>query len=527
MQRLPVGVQSFEPIRTDNYCYIDKTKVIHELLTRSGRAVILSRPRRFGKSLLCSTLKAIFEGKRDLFHGLAIDELEWDWHEYPVIYIDLNSGDYLKGYSELESTLSYAFQANATKYGVSVVNGSFSTRLATLISDISRKYDSRVVVIVDEYDKPLLNTMEMPELHLELRSALKGFYSVLKSSDEYLKFSFLTGVTKFAQVSIFSDLNNLDDITLNPKYADICGITQNELLATFAEEINICAENNQLSREAYLDKVKHFYNGYRFTRKEFTVYNTFGLLNHFLNEGEFNPYWYETGTPTFLINLVKNQHLNLLDLEHEMVDSLTLQRFDVANMRALPILYQSGYLTIIDYDSEPMLYTLGYPNDEVRSAFSQSLLEHYYEVSGGDMNAFVATIPRALMDGNVDKAIGALVTLFAGIPYDIQIPRETYYQSMIHLSLRMLGLRIGSEVCVAAGRIDSLLETRKFVYCFEFKLRREDSVIIPTVQDALNQIDEKDYLTPWNGSGKKLFKVGIVFDEGTRNITDWAFTESK
>ena len=519
-RRLPIGIQDFVSMREEGFCYVDKTARIHQLITGSGRAFFLSRPRRFGKSLLCSTLGAIFEGKRELFGeiagrpSLAIDSLEWEWNKHPVIRLDLNPGNYREGTVILNSALSNALNNIADSYNMKL-RGQFTTeQFLNLIQDMHEHFKKRVVVIVDEYDKPLLSTIEDKELHVAMRNELKGFYSVLKSSDKDLQFVLLTGVTKFSHVSVFSDLNHLVDLTLDPRYADICGMTQEEVEQNFEPEIKAVLEDTGKSREDYLGELRRFYNGYRFTEKLLSMYNPFGLLNHFDKNGKFLPYWYETGTPTFLIKLIVNQKLNIVDLNNMRVGFESFRKYDIENMDALPILYQSGYLTITDYDEESDQFVLDYPNLEVRSSFAKSLLKQYFQTSESSSNSLFVKLPNALTGGDVEGAVNALRQFMASIPYDIIKETENYYETAVHLIFSMLGLKCRSEVRIASGRIDTLVETRRFVYCFEFKLNG-------TAEEALAQIDSKEYLLPWTGGGKQLFKVGVSFDKEKRNIGDW------
>jgi hypothetical protein len=319
---------------------------------------------------------------------------------------------------------------------------------------------------------------------------------------------------------VFSDLNNVTDISLNPRFCDLCGITQEEMERDFAGEITRVSERKRIDRQNYLSEVKSFYNGYRFSEKPETVYNPFGLLNHFNEEGKFNTYWFATGTPTFLITLIEKQKIDILNLEKETVSSLDFQRFDVENMDALPVLYQTGYLTIVGYDEELGEYALDYPNEEVRGSFAQALLDYYSRQSESGIKLAFSSIPKALLRGDVDGALYALKPFFASIPYGIQLKDEKYYQTVIYLVFRMLGLYCRSEVQTADGRIDCVVETKRHVYCFEFKLKG-------SAKEALEQIDRKDYLLPWQGSGKQLFKVGVAFDHEKRNIGEWKITGSE
>jgi len=454
---------------------------------------------------------ALFEGRREFFGGLAIDMLDWDWKKHPIIRFDLNAGNYIEGADILEKTLNNSLRNTAAAAGLPIRGEIISDKFGNLIMDMAKKYDEKCVVIIDEYDKPLLNTIDEPEVHAALRNALKAFYGVLKSSDAYLRFVFFTGVTKFAQVSIFSDLNYITDISLDPRYAALCGITQEEMERDFKGEIEDVIQNNRKDRLEYMERLKRFYNGYRFSKRMLAVYNPYGLLKHF-DSGDFASYWYETGTPTFLIRLIEAQKIDIFNLDNETVSSYDFAKFDVATMQAVPVLYQSGYLTIVAYDEETDIYTLDYPNDEVRASFAHSLLEHY--VPSLNESALMVKLPGALIKGEIENAITALKIFFKKIPSDLYVKHEKCYEMVVYLVFRMLGLQCNSEVRLADGRIDALVETKNNVYCFEFKLDH-------TADEALLQIDNKEYLLPWRGSGKKLFKVGVNFDHEARNIAEW------
>ncbi|MDR2796699.1 MAG: AAA family ATPase, partial [Spirochaetaceae bacterium] len=342
-RRLPIGVQTFSEISEDKLVYVDKTARIYDHVTDSGKFIFLARPRRFGKSLLCSTLAALFAGRRELFSGLAIDSLDWEWKKHPVIHIDLNPADYQGGGSRaLQNRLNTVLTIVEKKYDVPAAGNDISDRFFNLIQNLAAKFNEKAAVIIDEYDKPLLDTINDREVHETLKNELRGFYGVLKSSDEHLRFALLTGVTKFSQVSIFSQLNNLKDISLNPAYCDICGITQAEMESCFEPEIERITSENGMDRREYLDKVKRFYNGYRFSEKDLTVYNPFGLLNHFDNNGRFETYWFATGTPMFLIKLMEAQKMDILTLEKNEISAADFQKFHVDNMNVIAVLYQSG-----------------------------------------------------------------------------------------------------------------------------------------------------------------------------------------
>ncbi|MDR2444626.1 MAG: ATP-binding protein [Spirochaetaceae bacterium] len=515
-RRLPLGVQSFSKIREAECVYVDKTEKIYQLVTESMGPVFLTRPRRFGKSLLCSTLVELFEGRRELFKGLAIDSLDWDWKKHPVIHIDLSPADYLGGKVELLSVVRRYLNEAAERIGVQLTDDTIPGQFQGLIINGCKSRNEKVVVIIDEYDKPLLDTINDREIHEELKNMLRGFYGVLKASDRFLRFVLLTGVTKFSQVSIFSQLNNLSDISLDSDYCDLCGITQEEMEACFEPEIERIVADKGMDRREYVDKLRRFYNGYRFSKKDLTVYNPFGLLNHFNKHGDFGAYWFATGTPTFLIKLIEAQKVDILGLEENKISDADFQKFDVENMNVTAVLYQSGYLTIKDYDDDVGVYTLDYPNEEVRCAFAKSLLDHFCKLPGDESSQ--SSIATALSGGDAEKAMNVVRTIFASIPYGIHLKDERYYQTIVHLVFRMMGLRCLSEVQTADGRIDTLVETRRYVYCFEFKLNG-------SAEEALAQIDSKDYLLPWHGSGKKLFKVGVSFDYEKRNVKEWRISE--
>jgi hypothetical protein len=517
---LPIGIQDFADIRERGFCYVDKTALIHQLITGSGKPFFLSRPRRFGKSLLCSTLRAVFEGRRELFgeiagrEALAINSLDWEWKKHPVIRLDLNAGVYSNGVEALHKALAAELKVYYEEFGIEREDEDIVSQFKYLIRKAHEKIGEKVVVIIDEYDKPLIETIDQPETHVLIRKELKGFYGVLKSYDEYLRLVFITGVTKFSHVSVFSDLNQLTDLTLNSDYAAICGLTQEEIEQNFEPEIDAILKKTGKGRKEYLEELRGYYNGYRFSEEPLTVYNPFGMLQHFEKKGKFKPYWYETATPTFLVKLIVEKKINILNLTSMQVSDEDFRKYDIENMRAEPLLYQTGYLTITDYDEEADLYTLDFPNIEVHSSFTKSLLDQYLGSSNETAGGLHTRLMMALLKGDIEGVMGAMPPFFAAIPYDIIEEREGYYQLAVHLIFNILGFNCRSEVRIAAGRIDTLVETKSYVYCFEFKLDK-------SADEALAQIGTKDYLLPWTGTGKKLFKVGVNFDSEKRNIGDW------
>jgi hypothetical protein len=500
---------------------VDKTARAYELITGSGKAFFLSRPRRFGKSLLCSTLGAIFEGRRELFGelagrpALAMDTLDWEWKRHPVIHIDLNPGNYPKyGVDALHDTLSSGLRSIADKHGITLSSTeSPASRFRYLIEKTCEKIGEKAVVIIDEYDKPLTNTLSKRDIHIQLRDALKAFYGVLKSCDAYLRLVFLTGVSKFSQVSVFSDLNQVTDLTLDPRYADICGLTQEEVETNFVPEIEGILKTAGHSSEGYLEELRRFYNGYRFSEGPLTVYCPFGLLKHFNSGGKFSEHWYETATPSFLVELIADRKINILDMGDMRIGHADFGKYDIDHIAAAPLLCQTGYLTITGYDAKSNEYTLDFPNIEVRTSFAGSLLQHYLGPANIDDRLDMKFI-RSVVHGDIDAAMDTLRRFFAAIPYEIIVKKEMYFQSIVHVVFTMLGFNCRSEIRIAGGRIDTLVETPDFVYCFEFKLDG-------TAKEALAQIDAKEYAFPWTGSGKKVFKVGVSFDYEKRNIGEW------
>jgi len=385
---LPIGIQDFRKIRENGYIYADKTPQIYRLISGTAGAFFLSRPRRFGKSLLCSTLGAIFEGGRELFGeiagrpALAVNSLDWEWKKHPVIRIDLCAENYDNGVSALHSCLYAEMRREAKKYGVKIDRAdSPASWLKNIIEDACEKTGEKAVVIIDEYDNPLTNTLNKRDTHIKLRDELKGFYSVLKSYDAYLRLIFLTGVSKFSHVSLFSGMNQLVDLTLDPRYADICGLTQEEMEANFGPEIDGVLETTGRNREEYMDQLRLFYNGYRFSEDPRTVYCPFGLLKHFYSGGKFSDYWYESATPSFVVDLVTNNKINILNLNDTVVVQSDFGKYDIDNMSPMPLLCQTGYLTISDYDANSGEYTLDFPNNEVRACFAGSLLEQYQRIT--------------------------------------------------------------------------------------------------------------------------------------------------
>jgi hypothetical protein len=515
-RKLPIGIQDFVSLRQDGYLYVDKTEHIYRLVNQ-GRSYFLSRPRRFGKSLLLSTIGAYLEGRRELFAGLALEKLEKDWTVHPVLRLDLNAEHYTST-SALEGILDSHLRRWEGVHGTSDET-SLSRRFLAVIRQAREHSGQRVVVLIDEYDKPLLASLGQTELHAAFKGILKSFYGVLKSADPYLKFAILTGVTKFGQVSVFSDLNQLIDLTLHPAYATLCGLTEEELLATFQPELQALAESEGLGEQDCLEKIRYWYNGYHFHPAAIGVYNPFSTLN-MLAQQEFVPFWFATGTPTFLVELLKSSDYDLRDLEGVELGQDEFVNYRADPDRPLPVIYQSGYLTIKGYDPRLRLYTLGYPNAEVRYSFLSFLLPSYSGTMQETTRSFaVAAFAREVESGQPEAFLKRLRAFFAGIPYELSDRTERHYQVIFYLVFTLLGQFIQAELRSAKGRADAVVSSAGIVYVFEFKLQG-------SAEEALRQIDHQGYLVPFSADGRRLFKIGVEFDPEERNLGRWLIVEA-
>lgn len=510
MRKLPIGIQTFEKLREGAFLYVDKTAMIYRL-ARTSTPYFLSRPRRFGKSLLISTFEAYFQGRKDLFEGLAIEKLETEWIEYPVLHLDLNAKKY-ETPDDLNAMLNQYLEKWEQIYGCEKQNRSSEERFAYMIEQAYLQTGKQVVVLIDEYDKPLLQTLLNEELLDEYRRMLKAFYGVLKSSDRYLRFVFLTGVTKFAQVSVFSDLNQLNDISMDYAYNALCGITKEELASNFVPEIKNLSEFLGLTFEETVGRLEKQYDGYHFC-EDTTVglFNPFSVLNA-LQKLKLGNYWFQTGTPTYLVDLLKQSDYDLRLLVNgiETTNSAFSEyRAEVNN--PLPMIYQSGYLTIKHYDKEVELYTLKFPNDEVRYGFLNFLVPYYTHVSDDETGFHIAKFTRELRAGDVDAFMERLKVFFAGIPYELSDDTERHYQAIFYVVFALMGQFVETEIRSARGRADAVVKTREYIFVFEFKLNG-------SAEEALKQIDEKGYLIPYKLDGRNLVKVGVNFSKETRNI---------
>ena len=512
----PIGIQNFEKIRKEGYVYIDKTALVYKLV-KSGTYYFLSRPRRFGKSLLVSTMEAYFKGKRELFKGLAMEQLEKDWVEYPVLHIDLNIGRYLEP-KDLDVILHQHLNKWEAQYGISQKYDDFGARFSDVIDAVVSQTGRRVVILVDEYDKPIVNNLRNEPLVDYYRKTLQGFYSVLKAKDGQIRFGFLTGVSKIGKMSVFSGLNNLRDISMLPEYSDICGISEEDLHKYFDDSVAELAAANNLSIEECYGKLKDMYDGYHFSEESDGMYNPFSLLNTF-GSNRFKEYWFETGTPTLLVNVMKQTSFDVTTLSDQVevsVEDLNGMQ-DIIN-RPIPLFFQTGYLTIKDYDKEFNIYTLGFPNDEVKNGFLKFIFSYYVPVNPAEGNTTTAKLAKALRAGTPEAFMRTLEALFANTTYQIQGDSEKNFQYAMYIIMELVGEYVQAERSTSNGRIDLLFQTKDYIYIIEVKIDN-------TADAALQQIEEKGYAKPFVNDPRKIFKIGVSFSTENRRIEDWKVIE--
>ena len=513
----PIGIQNFEKIRKEGYTYVDKTALIHRLAT-TGTYYFLSRPRRFGKSLLVSTMEAYFKGKKELFEGLAMEQLEKDWIEYPVLHLDLNWTEY-DSPQALNRNINYYLSLwdKELATDTSSVND-IEIRFKQIIDIACEKTGKKVVILIDEYDKPIVDNLGNPELSDNFKKTLQGFYSVLKAKDGQIRFGFLTGVSKIGKLSVFSGLNNLTDISIEPEYSDVCGISEEDLHKYFNESVAELAEANNLSIDECYGKLKDMYDGYHFSEESDGVYNPFSLLSTFRSR-KFKEYWFETGTPTLLVNVMKQTSFDVTTLSDQVevsVEDLSGMQ-DIIN-RPIPLFFQTGYLTIKDYDKEFNIYTLGFPNDEVKNGFLKFIFSYYVPVNPAEGNTTTAKLAKALRTGTPDVFMRTLEALFANTTYQIQGDSEKNFQYAMYIIMELLGEYVEAERTTSNGRIDLLLQTKDYIYIIEVKIDN-------TADAALQQIEDKGYAKPFVNDSRKLFKIGVSFSTENRRIEDWKVIE--
>ena len=528
--KYPIGIQNFEKIRDGGFVYVDKTALIYDLVTE-GNIYFLSRPRRFGKSLLVSTLKAYFQGKKELFKGLAIDSLEKNWAKHPVFHIDFNGTDFTRG-NALEALLDGHIAKGESEYGKHPTQSDRGSRFAYVLKQAHAKYGRRAVVLVDEYDKPILDVLdttltamvdgERRPIEDINRNILKGFYSVFKAADEDLQFVLLTGVTKFSQVSVFSGFNQPKDISMDGRYEALCGITEDELYRYFAAPIERLATKYQYNTKQMKDKLKKQYDGYHFSDELTDIYNPFSILNVF-DSNRVDDYWFKTGTPTYLIRLLNHSHENLNELTGKYYDPSQFFDYKADVEKPLPMIFQSGYLTIKDCDLDMNTYLLDFPNNEVKSGFVTMVAADYLKPPT-DTGSWVRDIVKVLKTGDLEKFIKLLTSFLADIPYSMRRKEterecERYFHYTFYLLMRMVSVYTTyTEKQQSEGRVDCIIETPDYIYIFEFKLDG-------SADEALQQIEDKGYARPYEADQRKLFKIGIVFSSETGTVGDWKTKE--
>ncbi len=511
-----IGIQTFKDIRTDNFAYVDKTAHIYRLASE-GKCYFLSRPRRFGKSLLLSTLKSYFQGNREMFEGLAISKLEKEWKKYPVLHLDLSAEQY-NTKEALIARLNTHLERWEKQYCVgNYVSLSPAARFERVLRESAQQSpEGKVVILIDEYDKPLLEAIGKPELQEEYRQILKAFYSNIKSCDEYIRFAMLTGVTKFSHLSIFSGLNNLRDISMLPQYAALCGFTQQELETTFSESIDEFAASMNVDREEMLELLRKHYDGYHFSRDlSIGVYNPFSIINAFASNF-LDAYWFATGTPNFLVEVIKHSDYALDRLSTEPKTAEDLDAIDTMFSDPIPLFFQSGYLTIKDYDARLEAYQLDFPNKEVEQGFARFMALYY---NGGNRHGSfnIFRFVKAVEDGKVEEFMTLLQAFYADGDYQLVGRLEVYFQNSLMVLFRLMGFYVQAERHTSKGRMDVTLQTKDYVYILELKVDK-------TADEALQQIEDKQYAAPFKADTRKLFKIGVCFSSEERGIKDWKVT---
>ena len=516
VNKYPVGMQTFDEIREKGYLYIDKTKYIVDFREKGMKYVFLSRPRRFGKSLFASTLQAYFEGRKELFEGLAIADYEKDWVKHPVLHFDLSGAKHFD-VDALNSYLNLRLLPYEELYGKGEGENYPNERLAGIVKRAYEKTGEKVVVIIDEYDAPLLDVVHEKENLQPLRRIMQNFYSPLKMLDPYLEFTFITGITKFSQLSIFSELNNLDNISMFDQYSAICGISKTELTTQMKPDIEALGEDLGMTYEECLAELTRFYDGYHFSEKSEDVFNPFSLVKA-LNARKIAPYWFGSGTPTYLIKTLQKYHVNVMDIEKKSCD---VDDFDVSPemmTSALPLLYQSGYLTIKKYNPMLQRYTLEYPNREVKIGMLKSLAPNYLSPISLDNNSLVGDFLEKLYEADVEGAMVRLKAYLASISNRLSNKNERDFQTVFYLIFNLMGAHMRVEEDSAIGRADAVVYMPDAVFVFELKYDG-------SAEEAIKQIDEKGYLIPYSADGKRLFKIGVNYDSNQRTISDWKIKE--
>ena len=513
--KYPIGIQTFDKIIEGGYSYVDKTALVYKM-AHYAQNLFLSRPRRFGKSLLVSTLQAYFEGRKDLFKGLAIEKIEQEWEVYPVIHIDMSRGKYYQ-LKNLHAILNGILSNYEDLYHVGTLSENsdvYSERLANIIAAACQQTGKQVVVLIDEYDAPMHDSMNDEKLQNQIRNVLRDFFSPLKQQDANLRFVFITGISKFSQLSIFSELNNLKILTMKNEYTTVCGFTEEEILKKYTEDIEAFAEENEMTYDEAVAALRYHYDGYHFSEKSPGIYNPFSVINA-LDDKKLNSYWFSSGTPTFLVELLQKKGLDMLQLDDLWASE---KRFDVPTEKIsdpIPVLYQSGYLTIKEYDKQSRQYRLGFPNEEVRQGFSTSLFQYYSPDGMGKYDALCRAYSACVVrDGDMRAFLSHLKTFYDKFPYTLVNNNERHYQAVMYTIFAMLGADITPEQPTSDGRIDMVLKTDDCIYIFELKYGKD-------AETAIAQIENKKYAAAFADDKRGKVLVGINFSEDSRTIDDW------
>ena len=510
-KKLSTSIYTFRDIIQENCMYIDKTNDLYKLINYPKGQFFLSRPRRFGKSMTLSALNSIFKGEKELFKGLNIYDKEYDWKKYPIIHLALNSMGSSNA-EELEENLALSMKRIAKQYNIVLETRRSYQLFYELIEALASK-GTKVVVLIDEYDKPILDNIENIEECQKIKTVLKKYYGQIKACEEYLRFSFLTGVSKFTQVSVFSDLNNLTDITMDVKFAGICGFTQEECEHYFADWIVENASTLSISKVEYLEKLKIMYNGVRFSERKLFLYNPVSFTNAMMN-CNFKNYWFETGTPTFLIKLLTKMSYRVEELEKLEVKIGTFSSYEIDKLRVEPLLFQTGYLTIKNYNSDSELYSLGYPNREVKQSFIEYLTDYFTSIPKEEAPSLIEKIRTAFTRDNLDMVFKLANMFFVKIDYDIKLKHEKYYQSVFYCLFSLLGYRIQTEIKTNDSRMDAVIKSDTHIYIIEFKLDKSAEI-------ALKQIKDKKYYKKYEDSTKHIILIGVNFTSKNGEIESW------
>jgi hypothetical protein len=504
MKNLPIGIQTFSDIIQNDYLYVDKTEKIFDLVKNPKGVYFLSRPRRFGKSLLISTLNQIFKGEKELFKDLWIYKTDYVWEKHPVVRIDFSKKK-AENKDDLKGFILYQLKNIADNYGILLDRDQYDEAFDEVLTKLSRI--NKVVILIDEYDKPIIDNIENKELAIELREVLKGFYTIIKACDEHIRFVLLTGVSKFSKAGVFSGLNNLEDISMDTRYSSLLGITGYEMKTCFKEHIDRFAKTEEITNAELIEKITYWYNGFCFSKSCTKVFNPFSALLLF-KKLDFGNYWFESATPSFLIKLMEEKKFDIKKMQDLEVREENLSTYEIEDLALVPLLFQTGYLTIKGYDDEFMTYRLGYPNFEVENSFQYALLRSY---SYTETNGYLVSLIRALRNDDFETFFDTLSVFFADIPYDLHIEKEKYYQTVFYLIFSLIGLKVEAEVKTNKGRIDAVI-IDKDIYIFEFKFNGNKN-------KALSQINDKRYFEKYQGMGKEIYLFGVEFAD--RNVGEW------